>query len=87
MTNKQVVIWNLIAFAFIHLIIETITNAGNGSSRVVIQYLISYWIISGKIDSKNKVDLVKYTWIVSVCVFIARLVLGTICAFWFTRLL
>jgi biotin transporter BioY len=81
MTNKQIVIWNLVAFAFIHLILEVALNMGseiktNAAAPVLIQYLISYWIISSKVEKKDKKSLIRYTWIVSLSVLAIRIVLG-----------
>lgn len=81
MTNKQIVVWNLIAFGVIHFILEVFLGAGTRGANniafpVVIQYLISWWIIKPQIDKKNKTSLIKYTWIVSISVFAVRVLLG-----------
>lgn len=83
MTNKKVVIWNLVAFGIIHFFLEVVSNVGstmpnNIAFPVIIQYLISWWIIKPKIDKKDKNALIKYTWIVSLSVFAIRVLLGFI---------
>lgn len=83
MTNRQIVIWNLVAFAVIQFILEVVMSANspvktNVGAPVIIQYIISWWIIKSKINEKDKKDLIKYTWIVSICVFVVRVILGVI---------
>ncbi len=83
MKNKQIVIWNLIAFGLIQCILEIALNSNseiktNPAYPVVMQYFISYWIIKSKIDKKDKPSLIKYTWLVSVSVFAVRVILGLI---------
>lgn len=83
MKNKQIVFWNLATFAVIHLILEVALTSGTGirtnpAYPVVMQYIISYWIIKSKIDKKDKSDLIKYTWLVSISVFAVRVILGLI---------
>lgn len=74
MTNRQVVVWNLVAFGVFHLFLE-VAFGGSGAA-VIANYVISYWIIESKIDEKSKPDLASYTWLVSGCVFIIRCILG-----------
>ena len=81
MTNKQIVVWNLVAFGAIHFILEVLLGAGTRGANniafpVVIQYLISWWIIKPQIGKKDKTSLIKYTWIVSISVFAVRVLLG-----------
>jgi hypothetical protein len=73
---------NLIIFAILHLFYvaaiasKTGTRANGGS--VIIQYLISAWILR-KFVFKNDMDSTKvalYTWGVSIAVFLARVLLG-----------
>lgn len=83
MRNKKIVIWNLIAFGVIQFILEIALNSDSGIKTnpaypVVMQYFISYWIIKSQIDKKDKPDLIKYTWLVSILVFAARVILGLI---------
>ena len=84
MTNKQVVTWNLIAFCVIYFFIEFIASIDSGNTHhnvampVMWQYFISWWIIKGQIDKKTKGELVGYTWLVSICVLAARILLGMV---------
>ena len=81
MNKKQIVIWNLVAFGVVYYILlkaisVDIQNPYHIVSPVVIQYLISWWIIKPQIDKKDKTSLIKYTWIVSISVFAVRVLLG-----------
>ena len=85
MTNKKIVIWNLIVFALIHVALEVLLADPQpyyvrpSSAPVVWQFFISYWIIQRKMNSiKSKTDLIAYTWIVSICVLAVRILLGII---------
>lgn len=84
MTNKKIVICNLIGFALLHLMLEVMLKdpqpyAHVSSAPVVWQFFISYWIIQRKMDTiKSKTDLIVYTWVVSVCVLAVRILLGVI---------
>ena len=83
MNKKQIVIWNLVAFGVAYYILLKaisidIQNPYHIVSPVVIQYLISWWIIKPQIDKKDKTSLIKYTWIVSLAVYLVRLLLGFI---------
>ena len=83
MSKKQIVIWNLVAFGVAYYILLkaisiNIQNPSHIVSPVVIQYLISWWIVKPQIDKKDKAYLIKYTWIVSLAVYLVRLLLGFI---------
>jgi len=81
LTKKQIVIWNLVGFEFIHFILEVAAaTSGNSSNHmgaaVVINYLISYWIIKPQISKKSKKELIGYTWFIALLVLGARILLG-----------
>ena len=84
MTNRQIVKWNLIIFACIHFVVEFVLSVDSGNvhhnvaAPVVFQYLISWWIIKGKIEQKSKEELIRYTWLVSICVLTVRIILGIV---------
>ena len=84
MTNKQVVVWNLIAFSVVYFFIEVILSVetGNTHHNVAVplfwQYLISWWIIKQKMDKMMKNELIRYTWLVSIGVLLVRILLSVL---------
>lgn len=88
MTNKQIVVWNLVAFCAIYLILETALivstqspnqiQSNNAGISTAWQYFISWWIIKPQIEKRDKRSLIKYTWIVSLSVYAVRLLLSFI---------
>lgn len=81
LTKKQIVICNLVGFEFLHFILEVIATTPNNSSNhigaaVVINYLISYWVIKPQIDKKSKKELIGYTWLIALFVLGTRALLG-----------
>lgn len=85
LTKKQIVIWNLVGFEFIHFVLEVAASTSSNShhnigATVVINYLISYWIIKSQINQKSKKELIGYTWLIALVVFGARVLLGVLFA-------
>lgn len=80
MTNRQIVVWNLVAFAIVHFILEFVIRGANNriGAFVIVNYIISYWIVQPQIDKRHGVDLATYTWLVSGCVLIVRCMLGLV---------
>lgn len=79
MTNKQVVILNLVIFAVLHLLLEAAVNTSrNFGLPVVMNYLISYWIIKSQIHKRTKNELIGFTWLVSSIVLVIRILLGAL---------
>ena len=84
MTNKQIVILNLIAFSVVYFFIEIILSIETGNTHhnvavpVFWQYFISWWIIKQKMDNMMKKELIRYTWLVSIGVLLGRFLLGVL---------
>lgn len=83
LTKKQIVIWNLVGFEFLHLCLEVIATASDNYSHsigaaVAVNYIISYWIIKSQINKKSKKELIGYTWLIALIVFGVRVLLGVI---------
>lgn len=84
MTNKQVVIWNLVAFSVVYFFVEVTLSivVGNTNNNVAApvfwQYLISWWIIKQRMDKMAKNELILYTWFVSISVLLGRMLLGVL---------
>ncbi len=83
LTKKQIVIWNLVGFEFIHFVLEVAASTASNShhnigAAVVINYLISYWIIKSQINKKSKKELIGYTWLIALVVFGVRVLLGVL---------
>lgn len=79
LTKKQVVILNLVIFAVLYLLLEVmVSTSRNIGLPVVMNYLISYWIIKSQIHKRTKNELIGFTWLISSIVLGIRILLGAL---------
>lgn len=77
--NRTIVNWTLICFAIFHMLVEVLNrNTYNAGICVVIQFVISKFIIVHTSDLTKKKGLIGKTILVSLLVLFVRFVLGII---------
>jgi len=76
--NTKIINLTLIAIAFIHLMIEALFRTSNGGIAVIIQFFVSRAIVIHCSDLTKKKGLMTQSILVSIIVFIIRVLLGVL---------
>ena len=77
--NKTIINWTLVCFAIFHMLVEVLVgNTYNAGISVVIQFIISKFIIVHTSDLTKKKGLIGKTILISLLVLFVRFVLGMI---------